>query len=176
VTFPRTVGQIPIYYDHMNTGRPATTTGPYVDEKYVSKYIDEKFTPEYPFGFGLSYTTFKYSNLKLSSPGFADGQISVSAEVANTGKYAGDSVVQLYTRQLVGRLTRPVRELKGFQRVHLDPGQTKNVSFRLKPDDLGYYLADGTRVIEAGKFDVWIAPDSASGLQGEFTVQNASAR
>ncbi len=175
-TFPRTVGQIPIYSDHMNTGRPASTTGPYVDEKYVSKYIDEKFTPEYPFGFGLSYTTFKYSNLKLSSPEFVDGQISVSADIANTGRSAGDEVVQLYTQELVGIITRPVRELKAFQRVHLEPGASKTVSFTLKPNDLAYYLANGFHVTQPGKFNVWIAPDSASGLQGEFTIQNPFGR
>jgi beta-glucosidase len=172
VTFPRTIGQVPIYYNHMNTGRPASVSGPYADEKFTSKYIDESFTPEYPFGYGLSYTTFKYSNLKLSSPQLEiGGQITVTADVANTGNFEADEIVQLYTHQLVGSLTRPVRELRSFQRVHLKPGERKTVQFLLKSDDLAYYNAKGMRVIEPGKFDVWIAPDSASGLQGEFTLR-----
>jgi beta-glucosidase len=176
VTFPRTIGQIPIYYNHMSTGRPATTTGPYVDEKYVSKYIDEKFTPEYPFGFGLSYTTFKYSNLKLSSPLMdLGGEITVSADITNTGHQAADEIVQLYTQQIVGSLTRPIRELKSFQRIHLEPGQVKTATFALKSNDLAYYNANGKLITEPGKFNVWIAPDSASGLQGNFTLQNAPA-
>lgn len=171
VTFPRTVGQVPIYYNHMNTGRPAHESGPYADEKYTSKYIDVSFTPEYPFGYGLSYTTFKYSNLRVSSrqltPG---GQLIVSAEITNTGNVEADEVVQLYTRQLVGSLTRPVRELKSFQRIRLMPGQNKTVEFFLKSADLAYYNAQGKLFAEPGKFDVWIAPDSASGLSGEFTL------
>jgi beta-glucosidase len=173
VTFPRTIGQVPIYYNHMNTGRPASVSGPYANEKYTSKYIDESFTPEYPFGFGLSYTTFKYSNLKISSPQLdIGGQITVSADIANAGSFEADEIVQLYTRQLVGSLTRPVRELKSFQRVHLKPGESKTVQFIVKSNDLVYYGARGTLLVEPGKFDVWIAPDSASGLQGEFTLRS----
>jgi len=173
VTFPRTVGQIPIYYNHMNTGRPASVSGPYADEKFTSKYIDESFTPEYPFGYGLSYTTFSYSNLRVSSPRLDLGaQITVSADIANTGHVEADEIVQLYTRQLVGSLTRPIRELKSFQRIRLKPGETKTVEFVLKSDDLAYYNANGTLITEPGKFNVWIAPDSASGLQGEFTLGN----
>jgi beta-glucosidase len=173
VTFPRSVGQIPIYYNHMNTGRPASTTGPYADEKYTSKYIDESFTPEYPFGFGLSYTTFTYSNLKMSSPQLdLGGQLTVSADIANTGSLEADEIVQFYIRQLVGSLTRPVRELKSFQRIRLKPGETKTVDFPLKADDLAYYNAKGRLITEPGKFNVWIAPDSASGLLGEFTLGN----
>jgi beta-glucosidase len=172
VTFPRTIGQVPIYYNHMNTGRPASVSGPYADEKYTSKYIDESFTPEYPFGYGLSYTTFKYSNLKVSSPQLEiGGQITVTADVANTGNFEADEIVQLYTRQLVGSLTRPVRELRSFQRIHLKPGETKAVQFLLKSDELAYYNAGGTLITEPGQFNVWIAPDSASGLQGEFALR-----
>jgi len=176
VTFPKTVGQIPIYYDHDNTGRPASTTGPYADEYFVSKYIDESFTPEYPFGYGLSYTTFKYANLTLS-PLHMDlgGQLTISTDITNTGHVAADEIVQLYTRQLVGSLTRPVRELKSFQRISLQPGQTQSVGFVLKSDDLAYYNAAGKLIAEPGKFKVWIAPDSASGLEGEFTLKNPAA-
>ena len=173
VTFPKTVGQIPIYYNHTNTGRPASVSGPYADEKFTSKYIDESFTPEYPFGYGLSYTTFSYSNLRVSSPRLdVGGRITVWADIANTGHVEADEIVQFYTRQLVGSLTRPVRELKSFQRIRLKPGETKTVQFLLKSDDLAYYNANGTLITEPGKFNVWIAPDSASGLQGEFTLGN----
>ncbi len=173
VTFPRSVGQIPIYYNHMNTGRPASTTGPYADEKFTSKYIDESFTPEYPFGFGLSYTTFKYSNLKVSSPRLdLGGQLTVSADIANTGLVEADEIVQFYTRQLVGSLTRPVRELRSFRRIRLKPGETKPVEFLLKSEDLAYYNAKGILLTEPGKFNIWIAPDSASGLSGEFILRN----
>jgi beta-glucosidase len=173
VTFPRTVGQIPIYYNHMNTGRPASVSGPYADEKYTSKYLDVSFMPEYPFGYGLSYTTFKYSNLKVPSPQLElGGQLAVSADIANTGHFEADEIVQFYTRQLVGSLTRPVRELKSFQRIRLRPGETKTVQFLLKSNDLAYYTASGKLITEPGKFNVWIAPDSASGLQGEFMLVN----
>jgi len=171
VTFPRTIGQVPIYYNHMNTGRPASVSGPYADEKFTSKYIDESFTPEYPFGYGLSYTSFKYSNLKLSLPQLEfGGQLTISADIANTGNFEADEVVQLYTRQLVGSLTRPVRELRSFQRIRLKPGESKMVQFLLKSDELAYYGPTGTLLTEPGKFNVWIAPDSASGLESEFTL------
>jgi len=157
----------------MNTGRPASVSGLYANEKFTSKYIDESFTPEYPFGYGLSYTTFSYSNLRVSSPRMdLGGQITVWADIANTGHVEADEIVQFYTRQLVGSLTRPVRELKSFQRIRLKPGETKTVEFLLKSDDLAYYNAKGTLITEPGKFDVWIAPDSASGLSGEFTLTN----
>ncbi len=131
------------------------------------------FTPEYPFGYGLSYTTFKYSNLKISSPQLdLGGQLTASADITNSGHVAADEIVQFYTHQLVGSLTRPVRELKSFQRIHLDPGETKTIDFILKSDDLAYFNGNGKLITEPGKFDLWIAPDSASGLQGEFTLRN----
>lgn len=164
-TFPRTVGQVPIYYNHMNTGRPAT------DDKFTSKYLDVSFTPEYPFGFGLSYTEFQYSNLKLSSPRLRLGEkLTVSADVANVGKYEADHVVQLYTRQLAASLTRPVRELKSFRRIHLKPGQKNTVEFDLSTDDLAFYKEGGQLTVEPGAFHLWVAPDSASGQEAEFQV------
>jgi beta-glucosidase len=176
VTFPRTVGQEPMYYDHMNTGRPAEETGPYADEHYTSKYLDVSFTPEYPFGFGKSYTAFKYSDLKMSSNAMnLGGELTVSANVANTGTFDGVEIVQLYSRQLVGSLTRPVRELRDFRRVMLKAGEAKRVEFVLKADELAYFNGEGKRVTEPGQFDVWIAPDSASGLMGEFTLAGAGA-
>ena len=133
VTFPRTVGQVPIYYNHMNTGRP-----PEAENRYTSKYYDLPWTPLYPFGYGLSYTTFKLSNLQLSSSRInASGKVTVSVEVENTGRRAGDEVVQLYVRDLVATMTRPVKELKGFQRITLQPGEKRKVEFVLGPEHLG---------------------------------------
>ncbi len=177
-TFPRTVGQVPIYYSHMNTGRPPSEkelgipTGTPLDPKgYDSKYLDVDFTPAYPFGYGLSYTTFEYSNLRVSSPAMPlGGKLTVSADVANTGTVEADEVVQLYVRDMVGSVTRPVRELKGFRRVHLKPGEKRAVEFTLGTPDLAFHNAEMKLVTEPGQFHVWIGPDSVRGLRGEFRV------
>ncbi|MGE5645695.1 MAG: glycoside hydrolase family 3 N-terminal domain-containing protein [Acidobacteriota bacterium] len=178
VTFPRTVGQVPVYYAHMNTGRPPSPSdlgipaGTPVDPKgFNSKYLDVDFTPEYPFGYGLSYTTFEYSNLRLSAPTVAlGGTLKVTADVANTGRVEADEIVQLYTRQLVGSVTRPVRELRGFRRVHLKPGEKRTVEFTLSTADLAFYNEEMKLVTEPGAFNVWIAPDAARGPMAEFRV------
>jgi beta-glucosidase len=178
VTFPRTVGQVPIYYAHMNTGRPPSAKNlgiplgsPRDQTVYLSEYIDVDYTPEYPFGFGLSYTEFNYSNLRVSPRQVPAGlSILVSADITNTGARAADEVVQLYTRDLVGSVTRPVRELKQFRRVRLKPGEKQTVSFTLSTDELAFHDRHMHRVTEPGEFHVWIAPDSASGLRGEFAV------
>ena len=178
VTFPRTVGQVPIYYAHMNTGRPPAESelgipiGNPIDPKgFTSKYLDVDFTPEYPFGFGLSYTSFEYSNLKLSSPRMAPGgQIEVAADVTNTGQRDGDEIVQVYIRAQSGSVTRPVRELKAFRRVHLKAGERQTVTFRLNGAAVGAYNEQMKWTTEPGKFQVWIAPDSARGLSGELDV------
>lgn len=178
VTFPRTVGQVPIYYAHMNTGRPPSPDelgiplGTPVDPKgFTSKYLDVDYTPEYPFGFGLSYTKFEYANLRLSATSLPPGgSITVSADITNTGGTAGDEIVQCYVRDLVGSITRPVRELKAFRRIHLEPGEKQTVGFHLSTEDLSFYNEGGTLLTEPGVFHVWIAPDSASGLKGEFEV------
>ena len=129
VTFPRVVGQVPIYYNHMNTGRP-----PEANNRYASKYLDVPWTPQFPFGFGLSYTQFKITNLQLSAQRIRpDGKLTVSVEVENVGKRAGDEVVQLYIRDVAASMTRPVKELKGFQRISLQPGEKKRVEFTLTP-------------------------------------------
>ena len=179
ITFPRTVGQVPIYYAHLNTGRPPEPEqrgipmgDPGNPVGYTSKYLDVDATPEYPFGFGLSYTTFEYSNLRLSAPQVRLGNhLTISADVTNSGSYEADEVAQLYTRELVASVSQPVRELKGFRRVHLKPGEKAAVTFTLSTNDLAFYNERQQLVTEPGTFHVWIAPDSARGVEGEFAVK-----
>ena len=134
ISFPRDEGQIPIYYNHFNTGRPAKSDS---DLNYVSSYIDLPNSPKFPFGYGLSYTTFSYSDIKLSATSFKPGQtLTASIVVTNTGKYDGIETVQLYTRDLVGSVVRPVKELKGFQRVSLKAGESKTITFKITANDL----------------------------------------
>ena len=166
VTFPRSVGQIPIYYNHKNTGRPYTEL-----DKFTSKYLDVNNTPLYPFGYGLSYTTFSYSELKLSSqkipPG---GDVSVTIRVTNTGRRKGEEIVQLYVRDVVASVTRPLKELKGFQRVALDPGQHRTVTFVLKNDQLAFHGLDMKRVVEPGVFKVYVGGNSVDLVASEFEL------
>jgi beta-glucosidase len=167
VTVPRTVGQVPIYYNHMNTGRP-----PEAQNRYTSKYFDAPWTPLFPFGFGLSYTTFKFSNLQLSAPRIpANGKVTVSVEVENTGRRAGDEVVQLYIRDLVATMTRPVKELKGFQRVTLQPGEKRRVEFVLGPEHLGFWNREMRYVVEPGEFQVMAGANSVDVLEAKLEVQ-----
>jgi beta-glucosidase len=166
VTFPRSVGQIPLYYNHKNTGRPASP-----ENRYASKYLDMPVTPLFPFGYGLSYTQFRLTNLQLSSRRIhPDESLTVSIEVANIGKRAGDEVVQLYLRDLAASITRPVKELKGFQRITLQPGEKRRVSFTLTPEQLGFYHRDGRFVIEPGAFKVMVGNSSVGGLEAGFEV------
>ena len=156
VTFPRSVGQIPIYYNHMNTGRP-----PDPNNKYTSKYLDIPWTPLFPFGYGLSYTQFKISNLQLSAPRIrSDGTLTVSTDVTNVGKRAGEEVVQLYIRDVAASVTRPVKELKGFQRLMLQPGEKKRVEFTLTNEQLGFYNRQMRFVVEPGEFKVMVGSSS----------------
>jgi beta-glucosidase len=165
VSFPRTGGQIPIYYSRDNTGRPRT------DSKFTSKYLDSPNTPLYPFGHGLSYTTFEYGDLVLSADTISqDGTISVSALMRNAGDVAGAEVVQLYIRDLVASVVRPVKELKGFTKVYLEPGERESVRFTLGPHDLGFYNQDMQWVVEPGVFQVWIGWSSEEGSDGSFVV------
>jgi beta-glucosidase len=164
VTFPRATGQVPMYYNHKNSGRPVSLDGP-----FKSRYVDLPTAPLFPFGYGLTYTTFEYANLKVSSETLR-GKIEISADVTNSGKRAGNDLVQLYVRDLVSSLTRPVRELKGFQRVIVNPGETRRMAFTLAEESLAFTRADGTKGIEPGAFHVWVAPDSQSGLQGSFRL------
>src|SRR5438876_2752599 len=164
VTFPRVLGQIPLYYNHRNTGRPPDPTN-----KYTSKYIDVPVTPRYPFGFGLSYTTFSYSNLKLSAARarVAD-TVMATVTVANTGNREGTDVVQLYIRDEVASVSRPVRELKAFKRVTLNPGESRAVDLRVAVRDLWFYGLDMKRVVEPGTFRVFVGSSSAEGLEASF--------
>jgi len=164
VTFPRVLGQIPLYYNHRNTGRPPDPTN-----KYTSKYIDVPVTPRYPFGFGLSYTTFSYSNLKLSAARarVAD-TVMATVTVANTGNREGTDVVQLYIRDEVASVSRPVRELKAFKRVTLKPGESRAVDLRVAVRDLWFYGLDMKRVVEPGTFRVFVGSNSAEGLEASF--------
>ena len=166
VTFPRTVGQVPIYYNHMNTGRP-----PEAENRYTSKYYDVPWTPLYPFGYGLSYTTFKISNLQLSAPRInATGKVTATVDVENTGRRPGDEVVQLYIRDPVASMTRPVKELKGFQRISLQPGEKKKVEFVLRPEHLGFWNREMRYVVEPGEFRVMVGSNSVDVIEAKFEV------
>lgn len=178
VTLPRAVGQVPIYYAKKSTGRPpredgpAAPTGTPLDPSaFNSSYLDVDHRPLFPFGYGLSYANFEYGDLKLSTGDLKMGErLTATATVSNTGEVTGTEVVQLYMRDLVGSLTRPVKELKGFQRVQLKPGESREVRFELHTDDLAFHNPEMQRVTESGQFHLWIGTSSAEGLQGEFTV------
>lgn len=171
-TFPRNVGQIPIYYNHKNTGRPLKNTeGTF--EKFRSNYLDVRNEPLFPFGYGLSYTTFEYSNLKLSTNQIAmDGTIDVSVEVKNSGNYDGKEVVQLYIRDLVGSVTRPVKELKGFKKVNIKKGETKTIRFKITVEDLKFYNSNLDFVAEPGQFEVFVGTNSDTSMKAGFEVKN----
>lgn len=166
VTFPRSVGQIPLYYNHKMTGRPADPAN-----RYTSKYLDEAVTPLFPFGHGLSYTEFRLTNLQLSARRLRpDERITVSVDVENIGQRTGDEVVQLYIRDVVASVTRPVRELKGFQRITLRPGEKRRVAFTLGPEHLGFYNRQMRFVVEPGEFRVFVGSSSVGGLEASFEV------
>jgi beta-glucosidase len=166
VTFPRNTGQIPIHYDEKPTGRPFDPAN-----KYTSKYLDVDNTPLYPFGFGLSYTRFTLSDLTVTPNSIAaNGEVTVTATVRNTGRRAGDEVVQLYLRDRVATVTRPVRALRGFERVTLAPGQSRQVTFRLGESDLSLLDSSGRATVEPGAFTVWVSDSSVGGLEGSFQV------
>ncbi|PTT66887.1 beta-glucosidase BglX [Chryseobacterium sp. HMWF001] len=158
MTFPRTEGQIPVYYNHYNTGRPAKNN---TDRNYVSAYIDLDNDPKFPFGYGLSYTQFKYSDMNLSSNNLKGNQtLNISVNVTNSGNYDGEEVVQLYIRDLFGKVVRPVKELKGFQKVFIKKGETKTISFTLTPENLKFYDDQLNYDWEGGEFDIMVGTDS----------------
>ncbi|MDX8337564.1 glycoside hydrolase family 3 N-terminal domain-containing protein [Draconibacterium sp. IB214405] len=182
VTFVKGAGQIPFYYYRKNTGRPATENDvTYIDDiprnskqlslGFKSMHIDYGITPLLPFGFGLSYTEFEYNNLKLSAHEIsADGTIFVSADIKNVGNYEAEEIVQLYIRDKVGSITRPIKELKGFKKINLKPGNEKTVNFELKAEDLQFFNGK-EYVIEPGDFYIWIGPNSEEGLQDTFVLK-----
>jgi len=167
VSFPRHVGQLPLYYNHKNTGRP--NPQPIV---FWSHYTDEENSPLFPFGFGLSYTTFEYSDIRLNHSELTTvGEIRAMVTVTNTGKRRGAEVVQLYIRDPVASATRPVLELKGFQKIELDPGESRKVEFKLTARDLAFYTPRGRWESEPGAFKVYIGPNSANLKEAEFTLR-----
>ncbi|MEM6965766.1 MAG: beta-glucosidase BglX [Bacteroidota bacterium] len=182
VTFPKMVGQIPIYYNQRNSGKPATHDSfTHIDDIPVragqtsvgntSFHLDAGFEPLYPFGFGLSYGYFEYHNIWLSKDKFPIGEsIEVHVQLSNHGRMAGEEVVQLYVRDLVGSVTRPVKELKGFQRVYLEVGATTTVTFQLHSDDLAFYNRKMKSVTEPGRFDVWVGGDANAHLKTSFEI------
>ena len=171
-TFPRATGQVPIYYAHKNTGRP-----PAAGNKYTSKYIDLPWTPLYPFGYGSSYTTFTVGAPRLDKTTLHPGDsLRVDVEVTNTGAVAGEEVVQLYLRDDVASVTRPVKELRGFRRVALGPGQSSTVRFVLADQDLAFYDAAMHRVIEPGSFRVYAGSSSEAVRAARFELVTPNAR
>jgi beta-glucosidase len=171
-SFPRVTGQVPIYYNHRNTGRP-----PDAQNKYTSKYNDMPWTPLYPFGYGLSYTTFRYGAPRISASTMRPGDsIRVDVDVTNTGKVAGDEVVQLYIRDDVGSITRPVQELRGFKRVSLKPGETQTAHFSIDIQDLAFHDASFNRVAEPGAFTAYVGSSSKATSSLRFRLLTTGDR
>jgi beta-glucosidase len=167
ISWPRSIGQIPVYYNHKNTGRPASP------DRWHTGYLDESKEPLFPFGYGLTYTTFQYRDLRVETPTVArGGTVRVTAEVENTGHREGTEVVQFYVHDRVAPTSRPVRELKGFSRVTLAPGEHKTVEFSVDANDLGSYDPNLAWIVPAGSYDVWVAPNAVEGVQGEFVISS----
>ena len=167
VTFPRSGGQVPLYYNHLNTGRPQSQQG----QLWTSGYLDQSPGPAYPFGYGLSYTTFSYSGVKASKSQMRAGEtIEVSANVTNTGSVAGEEVVQLYLHDVAADIARPVKELKGFEKIKLEPAESRTVTFRLTEKDLSYWNQDGKFKADPGKFEVFVGGNSRDVKSAEFEL------
>ena len=171
MSFPYSVGQVPVYYNHFNTGRPKGA--PDAQERYVSQYLDIPNDPLLPFGFGLSYTTFTYNDIKLSDQYMsASKPLTVSVEVENTGDLAGEEIVQLYIRDSAGEVVRPLKELKGFEKVALEPGELVTVTFEITEEQLRYYHADLSYKSDSGKFIAFVGPNSRDTLEMAFQLVN----
>ncbi len=168
MSFPRNVGQVPIYYNNYNTGRPVNSD----KNVFWSHYTDVEKTPLFPFGFGLSYTTFDYKKLKINKASFAKGEpVVVSVDITNSGNYDGKEVVQLYIQDVAASLARPVKELKGFELIALKKGETKTVTFTLTEKELGFYDNAGKYLVEAGTFKLMVGGSSDKGLEGQFELE-----
>jgi len=171
-TFPQNIGQIPIYYNHKNTGRPIDEGKGAWFTKFLSNYLDVSNEPLYPFGFGLSYTTFSYSDLKLDKQKLTKGgKLTVSVTLTNTGKFDGAEVAQLYICDMVGSITRPVKELKGFQKVFLKVGESRIIHFTITPNDLAFYNSELQFKSEPGDFEVFVGTNSAVTKESTFTLE-----
>ena len=169
-TFPRNAGQIPLYYNHKNTGRPYGEDQAY--SRFRSNYIDVVNSPLYPFGFGLSYTSYTYGDIKLSAPEMTtNGKVTASIRVTNSGSRDGKEIVQLYIRDVYSTSTRPVKELKAFRKIFLKAGESVEVAFDLTTEDLKYYNHDLDYVCEPGDFDVMIGPNSRDVKAAKLTVK-----
>ena len=172
ITFPRSVGQVPMFYSMKNTGRPFDA-----NNKYTSKYLDVANEPLYPFGYGLSYTTFEYADLVVDQERISmDEELTVRVTVSNTGARAGEEVVQLYVHDQVGSVTRPIKELKGFRKIALEAGESQPISFALAPNDLAFYTRDMSFRPEPGRFTIIVGPNSSEGLEAEFELVDLSAK
>ncbi len=168
MSFPRNVGQCPIYYNNFSTGRPTDKD----NNVFWSHYTDVEKTPQFPFGFGLSYTTFDYKNLKINKTAFAKGEaVKVSVEMTNSGNYDGKEVVQLYLHDVAASLARPIKELKGFELIELKKGETKTVTLTLTEKELGFYDNDGNYLVEPGTFKIMVGGSSDKGLEGSFELE-----
>jgi len=170
MSFPYHVGQVPVHYNSKNTGRPPKSQ--FKAQGYSSSYVDIQNAPLFPFGYGLSYTEFEYSDLKVLTPSVEmGGVVKVSVKVTNKGKVAGEDVAQLYVHDIVAETTRPVRELKGFERLSLKAGEAKVVTFEIPTSELAYCHTDLSWKADKGDFNVWVGADSNAPLQGKFTIK-----
>jgi beta-glucosidase len=167
MTFPLNLGQVPLYYNAKNTGRPIYLP----NDKYKSKYIDSPNDPLFPFGYGLSYTTFEYSDITLSPTELsANGELTAKVVVKNTGKYDGEEVVQMYVCDLVGSVTRPVKELKGFEKVMIKAGESKEITFKITPDMLAFHRIDMTYGTAPGDYKLFIGGNSRDVKETGFKI------
>ncbi|NAP00008.1 beta-glucosidase, partial [Halomonas sp. MG34] len=162
--------QVPVYYNHFNTGRPKGA--PDAQIRYVSQYLDSPNAPMFPFGYGLSYTTYAYDQFSLSSETLKKGEtLTAQVNVTNTGKVAGEEIVQLYIQDKVGEVVRPLKELKGFEKIHLEPGETKTVQFTIAEEQLRYHHADLSFTSDPGEFVVYVGPNSAEVEAQSFELE-----
>jgi beta-glucosidase len=164
--FPRSEGQVPLYYNALNTGRPGPS-----EQVFWSHYIDESNTALYPFGHGLSYSNFEYSGLEITNSYAEDGKVRISVNLKNSSDIKGKEVVQLYLRDKVASISRPVKELKAFELVELEAGETQTIKFELSDPSLGFYNNQGEYIIEKGEFAVFIGGSSLTALESEFRIE-----